>query len=123
MTWFEWEVLRGKPEEYIKELERVIHDYVDEKPRELCGFPLGDKEKYEAAKADFRAIAHALCAEEFGQFGPGGPNCQCRRCLRDRQEKKLLEVPLGRELRFECPECGDEKCPHAIDHDKECTGD
>ncbi|MHB1665835.1 hypothetical protein [Thiomonas sp.] len=55
----------------------------------------------------------------------GGPECECRRCLEERQatvSTALGDIPLSMVRMILCPKCGNKRCPHASDHRLECTG-
>jgi hypothetical protein len=51
--------------------------------------------------------------------------CQCRQCLRDRDEKVDLgggfSMPLEATQMIVCSVCGNKRCPHATDHRHSCT--
>jgi hypothetical protein len=46
--------------------------------------------------------------------------CQCRQCLRDRDEHDM-GLPIGMTWLVVCETCGNKRCPHATDHRHECT--
>lgn len=52
-------------------------------------------------------------------------SCECHRCI---EEKKLgsevdgMFIPLSSTKMILCPKCGNKRCPHASDHNLECTG-
>ena len=52
--------------------------------------------------------------------------CQCRQCLRDRNEGTELGaglfIPAEMQRMILCPMCGNKRCPHATDHRHVCTG-
>ena len=49
--------------------------------------------------------------------------CQCRMCLRKRDNPKLPRIiALEFQQMILCPICRNKKCPHATDHELECTG-
>lgn len=51
--------------------------------------------------------------------------CQCRKCLRDRNEGVSMGGvlwPIEATRMILCPECGNKRCPHATDHRNACTG-
>jgi hypothetical protein len=50
--------------------------------------------------------------------------CDCRQCLRDRDEHVLmgsLKVPTEVTRMVVCAVCGNKRCPHATDHRHACT--
>lgn len=50
--------------------------------------------------------------------------CQCRRCLRERNEGKTMGdffAPAEARRMIVCPECGDKRCVHAYDHEAPCA--
>lgn len=59
-----------------------------------------------------------------------GKVCECGKCSNELQRvidtaigpsaSDQLNGPLNRMIL--CPECGNKRCPHASDHDRECTG-
>ncbi|QPK40189.1 hypothetical protein SEA_JINKIES_58 [Arthrobacter phage Jinkies] len=56
----------------------------------------------------------------FVWYTPGNP-CHCQRCdtfLRELLKADWLDMPAGMII---CPECGNKRCPHATDHDEDCT--
>lgn len=48
--------------------------------------------------------------------------CQCRQCLRDRDERNpsMPEFPAETGIFIVCEWCGNKRCPHATDHRLEC---
>lgn len=51
--------------------------------------------------------------------------CQCRQCLRDREEGDrygALFIAAESQRIIVRPICGKRHCPHAGDHREECTG-
>lgn len=50
--------------------------------------------------------------------------CQCRQCLRDRDERHpdLPMLPAETSRMIVCEWCGNKRCPHATDHRLECSG-
>lgn len=48
--------------------------------------------------------------------------CQCRRCLRDRDERSDWGLPAEMSRMILCAQCGNKRCPHAADHRNACTG-
>lgn len=46
--------------------------------------------------------------------------CQCRQCLRDRNEH-VMGLPVETTRMILCAKCGNKRCPHAADHRHECT--
>ncbi len=47
--------------------------------------------------------------------------CQCRKCLRDRDER-IDGMPVEMTRLITCPTCGNKRCPHASAHTYVCTG-
>lgn len=47
-------------------------------------------------------------------------NCQCRTCLRERDDGTQFP-PLEMRQMILCPTCGNKRCPHANDHKNICT--
>lgn len=50
--------------------------------------------------------------------------CQCRQCLRDRDERVdlgFMKVPVEQTRMIVCSSCGNKRCPHANDHRHACT--
>lgn len=51
--------------------------------------------------------------------------CECRQCLRDRDEKiesgMGFPIPLEMTRMVLCATCGNKCCPHATDHRHACT--
>lgn len=50
--------------------------------------------------------------------------CVCHRCIREHQiESPMMKgMPLSCCVMILCPTCGNKRCPHASDHDLDCTG-
>lgn len=51
--------------------------------------------------------------------------CTCHRCIKEKllgSEVGGVFVPLSAFQMILCPKCGNKRCPHASDHDLECTG-
>lgn len=50
--------------------------------------------------------------------------CQCRQCLRDRDERHpdLPMLPAETSRMIVCEWCENKRCPHATDHRLECSG-
>lgn len=51
--------------------------------------------------------------------------CECHRCLRDRDEGEYIErvfLPAEGTRMIVCQQCGNKRCPHANDHRNACTG-
>jgi hypothetical protein len=49
--------------------------------------------------------------------------CQCRQCLRDRDERGGdWNMPVEYTRMILCATCGNKRCPHATDHRHACTG-
>lgn len=48
------------------------------------------------------------------------PACDCRQCIRDRED---VRFGLPREMTefIVCQQCGNKRCPHATNHRNECT--
>lgn len=46
--------------------------------------------------------------------------CQCRQCLRDRDER-VNGLPVEVSRMIVCGTCGNKRCPHATDHRNACT--
>ena len=65
------------------------------------------------------AIARAIEAHHgIGKQEP--TDCQCRQCLRDRNERSgLFKAEMTRMIL--CQKCGNKRCPHATDHRHACT--
>ncbi len=56
---------------------------------------------------------------------PDPKRCECRACLRDRQEGTTIAgvwMPAEVLRMVVCEQCGNKRCPHANDHRNECTG-
>lgn len=52
-------------------------------------------------------------------------DCECHRCIRERRlgmEWEGYLFPLNRVKMILCKICGNKRCPHASDHDLQCTG-
>lgn len=47
--------------------------------------------------------------------------CNCRRCLRERNERSPMGNPIEHVRMIVCGECGNKRCPHANDHNFACT--
>jgi hypothetical protein len=50
--------------------------------------------------------------------------CECRQCLRDRDEHTMigdLKLPMECSRMILCATCGCKRCPHATDHRLACT--
>lgn len=47
--------------------------------------------------------------------------CQCRQCLRDRDERTPDGLPMEYARMILCAVCGNKRCPHATDHRHACT--
>jgi hypothetical protein len=47
-------------------------------------------------------------------------NCQCRTCIRERDDGKGF-ISLEFSQMILCSICGNKRCPHANDHKNECT--
>jgi uncharacterized Zn-finger protein len=50
--------------------------------------------------------------------------CECHRCIKERRLGSMLcgiFLPLSATKLIVCPKCGNKRCPHASDHDLECT--
>jgi hypothetical protein len=50
--------------------------------------------------------------------------CQCRQCLRDRDEHVMwggVKIPIEQTRMILCATCGNKRCPHATDHRHACT--
>lgn len=48
--------------------------------------------------------------------------CMCRTCLRQRDERDEAGWPIEYIRMLLCAKCGNKRCPHANDHNNECTG-
>lgn len=48
--------------------------------------------------------------------------CVCHRCIKEKGITNEWGAPLDRSVMILCPKCGNKRCPHASDHDLECTG-
>jgi hypothetical protein len=53
-----------------------------------------------------------------------GKECHCHRCIKEKNlvadDRSFLPLSSTRMILF--PKCGNKRCPHASDHDLECTG-
>ena len=50
--------------------------------------------------------------------------CECRTCIKERGEgEKMMGffIPAEMTRMILCPECGNKRCPHANDHNNQCT--
>jgi hypothetical protein len=47
--------------------------------------------------------------------------CNCRRCLRERDERTAEGWPVETSRMILCVICGNKRCPHASDHRYACT--
>jgi len=48
--------------------------------------------------------------------------CECHRCIKEFSLKdEFSNLPLSSTKMIVCPKCGNKRCPHASDHDLECT--
>jgi hypothetical protein len=50
--------------------------------------------------------------------------CGCRSCIRERKEGTYIGdffLPLEASMMILCPICGNKRCPHANNHENECT--
>ena len=50
--------------------------------------------------------------------------CECHRCIREKRIGSMVFgafLPLSATKLIVCPRCGNKRCPHASDHDLECT--
>lgn len=57
-------------------------------------------------------------------FDPKKPEeCGCARCREDRDERNPSwpELPISSAMYILCPICGNKRCPHASDHNFDCT--
>jgi hypothetical protein len=61
-----------------------------------------------------RIIAEAALANDSGV-------CQCRQCLRDRNERTAYGWPVEASRMILCVICGNKRCPHATNHRNACT--
>ena len=51
-------------------------------------------------------------------------SCDCRQCLRDRDEHTMwgdFKAPAAMYTFIVCASCGNKRCPHATDHRHACT--
>lgn len=49
-------------------------------------------------------------------------NCNCHRCLDERDERADNGMRIRMTMFVVCKSCGNKRCPHATDHDLACTG-
>jgi hypothetical protein len=47
--------------------------------------------------------------------------CECYRCLTERDAKDAAGWPITMTRMILCPTCGCKRCPHATDHRFKCT--
>ena len=54
----------------------------------------------------------------------GTLDCGCRQCLRERDEHVMafgVKWPIEITMMIVCQNCGNKRCPHALDHRHACT--
>ena len=49
----------------------------------------------------------------------GVTGCRCAACIKG---VKLFGFPLSSQVMILCPTCGNKRCPHATNHENQCTG-
>lgn len=54
-------------------------------------------------------------------FFTAGEPCHCQRCTDDKH-RVIGDDAFMFEGMIICPHCGNKRCPHATDHDFDCTG-
>ena len=84
----------------------------------------GDKPRPMSVKyEDFANSFERIFGKKEKQQVWDGVECSCHRCIR---EKNLVEregsfLPMSATRMIVCPTCGNKRCPHASDHDLDCT--
>lgn len=87
---------------------------------------LSDPEGYDGGdtKQRIERVRQCILTPEPVDIGlrePQPRNCQCKRCLRERNEQ-IPDWPLEMMRMIVCSKCGNKRCPHANDHRHACTG-
>lgn len=61
--------------------------------------------------------------EKDNVIGENYHGCTCHKCIKENQVKLVDGSPflLSSQQMILCPECGNKRCPHASDHDLDCT--
>lgn len=66
----------------------------------------------------------AVCGSVCGLKRARAQSCNCRQCLRDRDEHTMwgdFKAPAEMYTFIVCAICGNKRCPHATDHRHACT--
>jgi len=57
-------------------------------------------------------------------YGENYNACICHKCIEENQVKQFSGSPflLNSTMMSVCPKCDNKRCPHASDHQRDCTG-
>lgn len=94
-------------------LERVerLENLIERLKTVLTDFPGRTAEQLQTQQSQLSAH---IAANDWGN------SCGCRKCLKDKNDS-ATKMPFPNALFIVCPKCGNKRCPHASDHDFECT--
>lgn len=84
----------------------------------------GDRPRpYSVSQEQFANNWDAIFGKKKSKKVWDGVECSCHRCIKEKNlvEQENSPFPLSSSRMIFCPKCGNKRCPHASDHNLDCT--